>query len=90
MDQGQVSAISCAAHDCDIIVPDDFVYSLVRDSEIQLRYKQLILNSFVEVRPYCFWEFLDSLTFIIYIVESPLSLEIHGLIAHRLLSLPRR
>ena len=49
MEEGQGPTISCAQHDCDILVDDETVFELITDSKTLLRYKQLITNSFVEV-----------------------------------------
>lgn len=42
-------AISCAGHNCGVLVDDDTVMKLVRDLEVRKKYQNLILNSFVKV-----------------------------------------
>ena len=49
MDEGLGPAISCAHHECDILVDDETVFKLITDSSVIRRYKQLITNNFVEV-----------------------------------------
>lgn len=49
MEEGQGQTISCASHDCDILVDDETVFELVKDPKVIQRYKQLITNSFVGV-----------------------------------------
>ena len=63
MEEGQGPSISCAAHNCDILVNDETIFDLISDSKVIFRYKQLITNSFVEV----FICFINC--FIIYIVH---------------------
>lgn len=49
MEEGVSDTISCAAHQCDILVDDATVMRLVKDTKVKLRYQQLITNSFVRV-----------------------------------------
>ena len=50
IEEGMGSTISCAAHGCDILVDDETVMKLIVDQKTNLKYKQLITNSFVEVK----------------------------------------
>ena len=49
MDQGMGQTISCAAHSCEILVDDQTVMNLIKDSKVKIKYQQLITKSFVEV-----------------------------------------
>ncbi|KAI0214325.1 E3 ubiquitin-protein ligase ARIH1 [Lamellibrachia satsuma] len=52
---GQVGTISCAAHNCDILVDDATVMKLVKDPKVKLKYQHLITNSFVECNRLLRW-----------------------------------
>lgn len=47
MDEGMGTSISCAAHNCNILVDDVTVMSLVDDPRVRAKYQHLITNSFV-------------------------------------------
>lgn len=49
MEDGLGQSITCAAHDCDIIVDDVTVTKLIMDPRVKSKYQNLITNSFVEV-----------------------------------------
>ncbi len=49
MDEGASQSIECPGSNCDIVVDDQKVMELVKDSKIKLKYQQLITNSFVQV-----------------------------------------
>ena len=49
MDEGASQSIECPGSSCDILVDDQTVMNLVKDSRIKLKYQQLITNSFVQV-----------------------------------------
>jgi hypothetical protein len=49
MEEGMGNKISCAAHECDILVDDQTVMSLINDPKVKLKYQHFITNSFVEV-----------------------------------------
>lgn len=49
MEEGMGNKISCAAHDCDILVDDQTVMSLITEPKVKLKYQHFITNSFVEV-----------------------------------------
>lgn len=49
MSEGIGQTISCAAHNCDVLVDDETVKKLVPDAKVKLKYLHLITNSFVEV-----------------------------------------
>lgn len=55
MDEGMGQTISCAAHNCDILVDDDSVMKLVSDARVRLKYQHLITNSFVESNQLLHW-----------------------------------
>lgn len=50
MDEGASQSIECPGSNCDILVDDQTVMNLVKDSRIKLKYQQLITNSFVQVQ----------------------------------------
>ena len=50
MEEGECDTITCAAHNCDILVDDETVLQHVTDVTTRRRYQQLITNKFVEVR----------------------------------------
>ena len=50
MDEGASQSIECPSSSCDILVDDQTVMRLVKDSKIKLKYQHLITNSFVQVR----------------------------------------
>lgn len=49
MSEGIGQTISCAAHNCDILIDDTTVMKLVPDPKVRTKYQHLITNSFVEV-----------------------------------------
>ena len=49
MDEGASQSIECPSSSCDILVDDQTVMRLVKDSKIKLKYQHLITNSFVQV-----------------------------------------
>ena len=49
MSEGIGQTISCAAHNCEILIDDATVMKLVPDAKVRLKYQHLITNSFVEV-----------------------------------------
>ncbi|KPM11073.1 hypothetical protein QR98_0096390 [Sarcoptes scabiei] len=55
MEEGEGQSIFCAAHNCDILVDDNTVFSLVTDPKVKLRYQHLITNSFVECNRLLRW-----------------------------------
>jgi len=52
MDEGASQSIECPGSSCDILVDDQTVMNLVKDSRIKLKYQQLITNSFVQASTY--------------------------------------
>lgn len=55
MEEGQSGRITCAAHDCYMLVDDQTVLPLVTDPKVRLRYQQLITNSYVECNKQMRW-----------------------------------
>lgn len=55
IDEGMGLTISCAAHNCNILVDDNTVMSLVEDSTVKMKYQHLITNSFVECNRLMRW-----------------------------------
>ncbi|XP_050403800.1 E3 ubiquitin-protein ligase arih1 [Patella vulgata] len=55
MDEGMGQTISCAAFNCDILVDDATVMSLLKDPKVKLKYQQIITNSFVECNRLLRW-----------------------------------
>lgn len=55
MEEGQSGRITCAAHDCNMLVDDQTVLPLVTDPKVKLRYQQLITNSYVECNKQMRW-----------------------------------
>lgn len=55
MEEGVGQTIACAAHQCSILVDDQTVMRLVKDSRVRLKYQQLITNSFVECNRLMRW-----------------------------------
>ncbi|CAG0879554.1 unnamed protein product [Cyprideis torosa] len=55
MEEGMGQSISCAAHECDILVDDVTVMQLVKDSCVRLKYQHLITNSFVQCNRLLRW-----------------------------------
>lgn len=55
MDEGMGQTISCAAHNCDILVDDVTVMKLVSAPHVKLKYQHLITNSFVECNRLLRW-----------------------------------
>ena len=49
MSDGMGQTISCAAHDCNILIDDATLMKLVTDPEVRKKYLHLITNSFVQV-----------------------------------------
>lgn len=49
MSEGIGQTISCAAHNCEILIDDAVVMKLVPDTKVRVKYQHLITNSFVEV-----------------------------------------
>lgn len=49
MSEGIGQTISCAAHNCDILIDDSTIMKLVPDPKVRTKYQHLITNSFVEV-----------------------------------------
>lgn len=49
IDEGMGQFISCPAHGCCILVDDETVMKLLKDSKVKLKYQYLITKSFVEV-----------------------------------------
>lgn len=49
MSDGMGQTISCAAHDCNILIDDATLMKLVTDPEVRKKYLHLITNSFVLV-----------------------------------------
>lgn len=49
LEEGLGQSIACAAHDCDILVDDVTVMTLVTDQRVKSRYQKTVTNSFVEV-----------------------------------------
>ncbi|XP_058475791.1 E3 ubiquitin-protein ligase arih1-like [Solea solea] len=47
IEDGTGQTISCPAHSCPILVDDDTVMGLIKDSKVKLKYQHLITNSFV-------------------------------------------
>jgi ariadne-1 len=47
--EGMGESISCAAHNCEILVDDATVMRLISDARVRTKYQHLITNSFVEV-----------------------------------------
>lgn len=54
MSEGIGQTISCAAHNCEILIDDATVMKLVPDAKVRLKYQHLITNSFVEVIGFIF------------------------------------
>ena len=50
MDEGASQSIECPEFNCNILVDDQTVLRLVKDSRTKSKYQQLITNSFVQVR----------------------------------------
>lgn len=55
MEDGQSGRITCAAHDCEVLVDDQTVLPLITDPKVKLRYQQLITNSYVECNKKMRW-----------------------------------
>lgn len=55
MDEGMGEMISCAAHNCDILVDDETVMRLVSDPHVRTKYQHIITNSFVECNKLLHW-----------------------------------
>ncbi|KAH9402852.1 E3 ubiquitin-protein ligase arih1 [Tyrophagus putrescentiae] len=55
MEEGVGPSISCADHQCDILVDDETVLELITDKAVIRRYKQLITNNFVECNRLVRW-----------------------------------
>lgn len=55
MEEGQSGRITCAAHDCNMLVDDQTVMPLVTDPKVRRRYQQLITNSYVECNKQMRW-----------------------------------
>ncbi|KAL7632109.1 UNVERIFIED_CONTAM: hypothetical protein RMT77_017581 [Armadillidium vulgare] len=55
MDEGMGQTISCAAHGCCILVDDQTVMKLLKDSKVKLKYQHLITKSFVECNRLLRW-----------------------------------
>lgn len=55
MEEGQGHSISCANHECDILVDDETVFELIVDRSVIKRYQQLITNNFVECNRLVRW-----------------------------------
>ena len=51
-DEGASQSIECPEFNCNILVDDQTVMRLVKDSRTKLKYQQLITNSFVQVSSY--------------------------------------
>lgn len=49
MSEGIGQTISCAAHNCEVLIDDATVMKLVPDVKVRTKYQHLITNSFVEV-----------------------------------------
>lgn len=47
VDGGLAEAISCAAHDCPIIVDEERVMKLVKDCKVKNKYQEIVLNNFI-------------------------------------------
>lgn len=47
IDEGAAETIACAGHNCPILMDDETVLQLVRDSKVKSRYQQVIVNNFV-------------------------------------------
>lgn len=48
MEEGVGQTISCAAHNCLILVDDETAMRLIQNPRVKLKYQQLITNSFIE------------------------------------------
>ncbi|XP_067120275.1 E3 ubiquitin-protein ligase arih1-like [Centruroides vittatus] len=55
MEEGMGQTISCAAHECNILVDDETVMKLISDTKVKLKYQHLITNSFVECNRLLQW-----------------------------------
>lgn len=55
MEEGQSGRITCAAHDCNMLVDDQTVLPLITDPKVKIRYQQLITNSYVECNKQMRW-----------------------------------
>ncbi|XP_076045404.1 E3 ubiquitin-protein ligase ariadne-1 isoform X1 [Oratosquilla oratoria] len=55
MDEGMGQTITCAAHNCNILVDDQTVMRLVTDSKVRIKYQHLITKSFVECNRLLRW-----------------------------------
>nr|XP_002129552.1 E3 ubiquitin-protein ligase arih1 [Ciona intestinalis] len=55
MDEGMSQTIPCPAFDCEIIVDDAIVMSLISDKKVRLKYQHLMTNSFVECNSLLKW-----------------------------------
>ncbi|XP_033212517.1 E3 ubiquitin-protein ligase arih1l-like [Belonocnema kinseyi] len=55
MEEGVGQTISCAAHDCSILVDDASVMQLLKHRKVKLKYQLLITNSFVECNRLLTW-----------------------------------
>jgi hypothetical protein len=55
VEEGVGQTIACAAHDCPILVDDETVMRLVRDSRVKIKYQHLITNSFIECNRLLRW-----------------------------------
>ena len=71
MEEGVGQTISCAAHNCDILVDDASVMRLIRDPKVKLKYQHLITNSFVEV-------FLNVSLFAILFISETFKIYLQG------------
>lgn len=47
VESGLAEAISCAAHNCSILLDDETVLKLVKDSKVKTKYQQIVINNFV-------------------------------------------
>ncbi|XP_063697066.1 E3 ubiquitin-protein ligase ariadne-1 isoform X2 [Culicoides brevitarsis] len=55
LEEGLGQSIACAAHDCDILVDDVTVMTLVTDQRVKSRYQKTVTNSFVECNRLLRW-----------------------------------
>ncbi|KAG1680888.1 E3 ubiquitin-protein ligase arih1l [Nymphon striatum] len=55
IEEGMGQTITCAAHNCDILVDDQTVMRLITDTKVKLKYQHLITNSFVECNRLLKW-----------------------------------
>lgn len=55
MEEGVGQTIACAAHNCPILVDDQTVMRLVKDTRVRIKYQHLITNNFVECNRLLRW-----------------------------------